>query len=61
MAHHTPNQPAPRPDDNRRINLSEDYEVYYWAYKFGVSPERLREVVRGTGPALRDVMRKLWR
>jgi hypothetical protein len=35
--------------DRSRINTSEDYEVRYWADKFGVSAEELREAVRASG------------
>jgi len=35
--------------DRDRINLSEDYEIRYWASKFGVSRDRLKEVVRQVG------------
>lgn len=37
-----------RPDRDR-ISLSEDYEIRYWASKFGVSRDRLKEVVRQVG------------
>jgi hypothetical protein len=37
------------PADQSRINLSEPYEVQYWADKFGVSKERLSEAVRKVG------------
>jgi Protein of unknown function (DUF3606) len=39
------------PADRSRINLSEPYEVQYWADEFGVSKERLSEVVRKVGPS----------
>jgi len=35
--------------DRDRISLSEDYEIRYWASKFGVSRDRLKEVVRQVG------------
>lgn len=35
--------------DRDRINLTEDYEVRYWANKFGVSREELKKVVRQVG------------
>ncbi|AYL94901.1 DUF3606 domain-containing protein [Mucilaginibacter celer] len=31
------------------INTSENYEVEYWANKFGVRPERLKTAVRAVG------------
>lgn len=35
--------------DNGLINTSENYEVEYWANKFGVRPERLKTAVRAVG------------
>jgi hypothetical protein len=35
--------------DRHRINLNEEYEVRYWANKFGVSREELKKVVREVG------------
>jgi hypothetical protein len=37
------------PQDRSRINITEPYEVQYWADKFGVSKERLSEAVRKVG------------
>lgn len=45
--------------DRRRISLSEDYEVRDWAEKFGVSEDRLREVVGRVGNQADDVERAL--
>ena len=47
------------PADRSRINLSEPYEVQYWADKFGVSKERLSEVVRKVGPSADAVGKEL--
>ncbi|MGF7081589.1 DUF3606 domain-containing protein [Mucilaginibacter sp. UYCu711] len=35
--------------DKDLININENYEVEYWANKFNVTPERLREVVKDIG------------
>jgi hypothetical protein len=35
--------------DRKLISLTDDYEVTYWAKKFGVSKERLAEAVRRVG------------
>jgi hypothetical protein len=35
--------------------LSEKYEVQYWAEKFGVSAEELREAVQKVGTVATDV------
>jgi hypothetical protein len=47
------------PADRSRINLGEPYEVQYWADKFGVSKERLSEVVRKVGPSADAVSKEL--
>ena len=36
---------------NDRINVEENYEVEIWAKEFGLSPERLREVITLVGPS----------
>jgi hypothetical protein len=35
--------------DRNRINTSEDYEVRYWADKFGVSHDELNKAVKNSG------------
>jgi len=35
--------------DRSRISTSEDYEVRYWADKFGVSHEELKAAVKAAG------------
>ncbi len=45
--------------DGDRINLSQDAECRYWSEKFGISRERLRDVVRQVGPMVTDVQRRL--
>jgi len=47
------------PADRSRINLSEPYEVQYWADKFGVSKERLSEAVRKVGHSAEVVGKEL--
>jgi hypothetical protein len=47
------------PQDRTRINLSEDYEVRYWSERFGVAPERLREVVNEVGNSVEKVRERL--
>ena len=36
---------------NDRINVEENYEVEIWAKEFGLSPERLRELITLVGPS----------
>jgi len=38
-----------RPQDAKKINLGEEFEVKYWCEKFGVSEETLRKAVNKTG------------
>jgi hypothetical protein len=45
------------PADKSKISLLELYEVQYWADTYGVSKERLSEVVRKVGPSA-DAVRK---
>jgi hypothetical protein len=47
------------PRDCSRINLIEPYEVQYWADKFGISKERLSEVVRKVGHSAEAVRKEL--
>jgi hypothetical protein len=35
--------------DDERINVDQDHELSYWAEKFGVSRDRLREAVAKVG------------
>ena len=37
------------PQDGKRINMSEDYEVRYWTEKFRVSKEELASAVQAVG------------
>ena len=45
--------------DRDRINVSQQYELRNWWKKFGVSHDRLRELVRQHGPMGTDVERAL--
>jgi hypothetical protein len=45
--------------DRKRINIHEDYELHYWAKKFGVSPDRLKSAVKKAGVMADDVAREL--
>lgn len=40
--------------DRSRISTSEDYEVRYWAEKFGVSSEELIQAVEASGSSSPD-------
>jgi predicted transcriptional regulator len=43
-----------RPDRDR-IDVSEDYELWDWSEKFGVSKEELAAAVKRVGPIAKDV------
>ena len=45
--------------DRSRINVHEDYELRYWAEKFAVSKEALKEAVKTAGPMVDNVRRQL--
>lgn len=47
--------------DRSLVNVNEPYEARYWSKKFGITPERLREVVERVGTsakAIQKVLRK---
>jgi len=56
MSDDRPNRGA---EDRSRINASEDYELKYWADKWGMSVDDLRLVVDQVGPMTEDVAKKL--
>ncbi len=41
--------------DKDLINIHENYEVEYWAGKFNITPERLREAVKNAGTSAKAV------
>jgi hypothetical protein len=45
--------------DRRRIDVSQDYEVYYWTRKFGVTKQQLEAAVRKVGTNARAVAAEL--
>jgi hypothetical protein len=47
-----------KPDD-QRINVEQDHEVSYWAKELGISPNELRQVVKDTGPMVKDIRQHL--
>lgn len=48
-----------RPQDSKRVNLSEQYEVDYWCERFGCSETQLRNAVHRVGPLIDDVKDEL--
>lgn len=47
------------PADRTRVNVNEDYEARYWANKWGVSQDELRDAVTRVGVMADDVERAL--
>jgi uncharacterized protein DUF3606 len=47
------------PADRSKISFQEPHEVQFWADKFGVSKERLGEVVRKVGHSAEAVEKEL--
>jgi hypothetical protein len=43
------------PEDRSRINVNEPWELKYWSKTLGVTPDRLKEVVRQVGTRTDDV------
>lgn len=44
-----------RPEDSNKINIQQDWEVNYWARKFGVTEFILKRAVSEVGPMVADV------
>jgi hypothetical protein len=47
------------PQDASRINIHEDYEVAYWAKKFGVTKDELKAAVSKVGVSAEAVAKAL--
>ncbi len=50
-----------RPQDAKRINVNEDYELRDWSKKFGVTPDQLKEAVKQAGTSAEAVEKHLKR
>ena len=55
------NTEFPQPSAANRVYIMTGYEVRYWADKFDVSHERLREVIKKVGTSLLAVEQELGR
>ena len=53
------NKTQTRPQDAKRINVNEDYELRDWSKKFGVSQERLKQAVEKVGNSVSAVEKEL--
>jgi hypothetical protein len=47
------------PQDAKRVNVNEEYEVAYWSKRLATTPEKLRAVVRRVGVMVDDVEKEL--
>ena len=47
-----------KPEDPKKININQPWEVSYWTSKFGISESKLRRAVKAVGPMAADV--KAW-
>ena len=45
--------------DRLRINVHEDYELRDWSKRLGITPERLKQLVKEHGPMAEDVRKAL--
>lgn len=47
------------PQDRKRVNTSEEWELNYWSKEFGVTVDQLKAAVKAVGPMVDDVRKKL--
>lgn len=47
------------PEDGKRVNVNQDWEVKWWCTKFGCTEQQLRDAVRKVGVMADDVGRQL--
>ena len=48
-----------RPEDPKKINVNQSWEIDYWTDKLGVTEQQLRNAVSEVGPLVADVKRYL--
>jgi predicted DNA-binding protein YlxM (UPF0122 family) len=53
------NTDFPQPSAANRVYIMTGYEVRFWADKFDVSPDRLRDVIKKVGNSLLAVEQEL--
>jgi predicted DNA-binding protein YlxM (UPF0122 family) len=53
------NTDFPQPSAANRVYIMTGYEVRFWADKFDVSPDRLRDVIKRVGNSLLAVEQEL--
>lgn len=47
------------PEDSKKINISQDWEISYWTKKLDVTDEEIRAAVGAVGPLVADVKKFL--
>ena len=50
-----------QPEDSKRVNINQEYEIAYWCKKWAISKERLLKLVKEVGPMVADILKKLKR
>ena len=45
--------------ENKRLNIDEEYEIMDWTERYGVSADKIREAVKAVGDRVSDVVRYL--
>jgi hypothetical protein len=48
-----------QPEDSKRINLTEAWELNYWCEKLNVTQAQLKAAVKATGPSVSAVRKHL--
>ena len=47
------------PQDASRINIHQEYEMNYWADKFGCTKEKIKKAVKEVGDSVEEVKKYL--
>lgn len=55
------NLQRPGPEDPKKINVNQPWEIDYWTKELGISKEKLRSLVKKVGPEVSNVKEELKR
>ena len=47
------------PQDSSRVSVNEDYELFYWTKRFGITKDELKEAVKAVGTSVSALERHL--
>jgi len=50
-----------QPEDPKRVNINQEWEIVYWCKKWAISREKLLKLVKEVGPMVADILRSLKR